>query len=198
MYKNYVAFRFGAILDRFELNQNKAYEPRHGKSNKMSLRPTKTQISMGIRPVWSESSLCAQWVAKDPRCFHAVSEDSDQTGRMPRHPPSLIWVFAGRTATLLFLSCRGSYLKLIGITQKLTKFPNMITLMNWNSTLTDLLLSTCHTFWHFQSQDVLRLKWAASRQNRKMTCAPSEDADQTGLPPSLISLRCPHDERLVP
>ena len=26
--------------------------------------PAKTQISLGIHPVWSESSLCAQWVAK--------------------------------------------------------------------------------------------------------------------------------------
>ena len=66
----------------------------------------KTQISLGTRPVWSESSLCAQWVAKDPRFLHADSEDSDQTRRMPR----LIWVFAGRTVTLMVLSCRGSYL----------------------------------------------------------------------------------------
>ena len=43
----------------------------------------KTQISLGIRPVWSESSLCTQWVAKDPSFLHADSKDSDQTGRMP-------------------------------------------------------------------------------------------------------------------
>ena len=29
-----------------------------------------------------ESSLCAQWVAKDSSFLHADSEDSDQTGRM--------------------------------------------------------------------------------------------------------------------
>ena len=52
-----------------------------------------TQISLGIRPVWSESSLCAQRVAKDPSFLHADSENSYQTGRMPR----LIWDFAGRT-----------------------------------------------------------------------------------------------------
>ena len=46
-----------------------------------------------IHPVWSESSLCTQWVAKDPRFLHADSEDSDQTGRMP----GLICVFAGGT-----------------------------------------------------------------------------------------------------
>ena len=36
-----------------------SYEPRHNKTNKMSVRPAKTQISLGIRPVWSESSLSA-------------------------------------------------------------------------------------------------------------------------------------------
>ena len=41
----------------------------------MSVCPVKTQISLGIRPVWSESSLCAQWVAKDLRFLHADSED---------------------------------------------------------------------------------------------------------------------------
>ena len=64
------------------------------KPTKWHVRPAKTQISLGIRQVWSESSLCAQWLAKDPPSFlHADSDDSDQTGRMPR----LIWVFAGRT-----------------------------------------------------------------------------------------------------
>ena len=29
------------------------YEPPHDKTNKMTLRPAKTQISLGIRPVWS-------------------------------------------------------------------------------------------------------------------------------------------------
>ena len=48
----------------------------------MTMRPAKTQISLGIHPVWSESSLCAQWVAKDPSFLHADSEDPDQTGRM--------------------------------------------------------------------------------------------------------------------
>ena len=74
------------------------------KTNKMSVRPAKIQINLGIRQIWSESSLCAQWIAKDHSFLHADSEDSDQTGRMPR----LICVFAGRTLTLLVLSCRGS------------------------------------------------------------------------------------------
>ena len=81
------------------------FEPPHDKTNNVVVCPVKTQISLGIRPVWSESSLCTQWVAKNPSFLHADSEDSDQTGRMPR----LIWVFAGRTLILLVLSCCGSY-----------------------------------------------------------------------------------------
>ena len=69
------------------------------------MRPAKTQISLGIHLVWSESSLCAQWAAKDPRFLHVDSEDSDQPGRMPR----LIWVFAGRTVPLLVFSWCGSF-----------------------------------------------------------------------------------------
>ena len=60
------------------------------KPTKWHVRPAKTQISLGIRPVWSESSLCAQWAAKDQSFLHVDSEDSDKTGRMSR----LIWVFA--------------------------------------------------------------------------------------------------------
>ena len=82
-----------------------SYEPRHDKTNKMSVLPAMTKISLRTRPVWSESSLCAQWVSKDPSFLHADSEDSDPTGRMPR----LIWVFAGRTTILLVLSCRSSF-----------------------------------------------------------------------------------------
>ena len=80
------------------------YEPRHDKTNKASVRPAKTQISLGNRPVWSESSLSA-WRNLGSLATHwAHSKDSDKTGRMPR----VIWVFAGRTLTLLVLSCRGS------------------------------------------------------------------------------------------
>ena len=34
-------------------------EPQHDKTNKISVNMAKTQISLGIRPVWSESSLSA-------------------------------------------------------------------------------------------------------------------------------------------
>ena len=73
-------------IDRIWLT---TFEPPHDKANKITVLPANTQI----RPGWSESSLCAQWVAKDPSFLQADSEDSDQNGRMPM----LIWVFAGHT-----------------------------------------------------------------------------------------------------
>ena len=80
---------------KFFLNEvDTVTEPPHGKINKVAVRPAKTQFRLGIRPVWSEFAVrSVPWVAKDPNFLHADSEDSDQTGRMPR----LIWVFAGRT-----------------------------------------------------------------------------------------------------
>ena len=86
------------------------YEPQHDKTNKVIVRPAKTQISLGIRPVglyvhfafWALSSLhvalcwipeqiwAASW--QNQQNEHAPSEDSDQPG----HPPSLIRVFAVR------------------------------------------------------------------------------------------------------
>ena len=53
-------------------------EPPHGKTNKIVCAPSEDSDQPG------QSSLCAQWVAKDPTFLHADSEDSDQTGRMPR------------------------------------------------------------------------------------------------------------------
>ena len=63
------------------------------KLTKWHMRPAKTQISLGILPVWSESSLSALRNIGSLATHWANSEDSDQTGRMPR----LIRVFDGRT-----------------------------------------------------------------------------------------------------
>ena len=71
------------------------------KPTKWALCPAKTQISLGIRPVWSESSLSAWRKLGSLATQWVHSEVSDQTGQMPR----LIWVFAGCTVILLVLSC---------------------------------------------------------------------------------------------
>ena len=63
------------------------------KPTKWHVHPVKTQIGLGIQPVWSETSLSV-WRKLGSLATHwPHSEDSDQTVRMPR----LIRVFAGRT-----------------------------------------------------------------------------------------------------
>ena len=74
------------------------------KPTKWHVHPAKTQISLGFRPVLSESSV-STWRKLESLATHwAHKKDSDQTGRMPR----LIWVFAGRIVILLVLSRGGS------------------------------------------------------------------------------------------
>ena len=51
--------------------------------------PSKDSDQPGHPPSFEQSSLCAQWVAKDPSFLHADSKDSDQAGRMPRQITSL-------------------------------------------------------------------------------------------------------------
>ena len=57
------------------------------------LRQAKTQISLGIYPVWSETLLSAWRKLGVFATSWVHSKYSDQTGRIPRP----IWVFAGRT-----------------------------------------------------------------------------------------------------
>ena len=90
----FVYMSYKATPDRIKPNiWDTIIRPPHGKTNKMTAHPAKAEISLGIRHVWSESSLCTQWVAKDSSFLHADSEDSDPAGQIPR----LIWVFSGGT-----------------------------------------------------------------------------------------------------
>ena len=68
------------------------FEAAHDKTNKMTVRPAATQISLGIRPVWSVFAVHS--IAKDPRFLHVDSEDSD---------------WANALVILLVLSCSGSF-----------------------------------------------------------------------------------------
>ena len=71
----------------------------HGMCAQRRLRSAwaSTQFDQSSMSAWKKlGALATHW---------AHSEDSDQTGRMPR----LIWVFAGRTVIRLVLSWGGSY-----------------------------------------------------------------------------------------
>ena len=115
------------------------HEPPHEKTNKTTVYLTKTRISLGIRPLQSESSLSA-WRKLGSLATHwAHSEDSDQTGRMPR----LIWVFPGCKVILLVLSCCGSHNDTaVHLSMKMqTSFHR-----KWNLKLSHLM-----RLWHFSS-----------------------------------------------
>ena len=53
------------------------------KKKKNECAPSEDSISMGIHLIWSESSLCAQWVAKDPSFLHADREDWSDWAEFP-------------------------------------------------------------------------------------------------------------------
>ena len=82
------------------------FEPQHDKTNKMTMCPTKTENCLGIRQVWSGSSLSMWRKLGSLATIWAHSEDSDQTWRLPK----LIRVFTGHTVILLVLSCRDSFI----------------------------------------------------------------------------------------
>ena len=74
------------------------------KPTKWYLRPANTQISLEIRPFWSVSSLCAQWVVKEPSFLHADCE-----------------VFAGRTSHFVGFVMRRLICLLCLVTLKIMK-----------------------------------------------------------------------------
>ena len=45
------------VVQYFVMTFGTLYEPPHDKTNKVTVRPAKTQISLGIRPVWSVFAL---------------------------------------------------------------------------------------------------------------------------------------------
>ena len=95
-----------------------------GQNQQCGCVPSKDSVSLDIHPVWSESTLSA-WRKLGSLATHcAHSEDSDQTGQMPR----LIWVFAGRTDYFVgFVMERLSYLlkSIYSVTSHLTR-------LEWN------------------------------------------------------------------
>ena len=121
-------------------------EPPHDKTNKMACALSEDSDQPGhLSSLIRVFAVCMKkaWVLT-----YLLSEQRRR--RMPR----LIWVFPGRTATLLVLSWVDSYI------------PNKF----------------------FKTNQRNRYELPHVKTN-KMICAPSEDSDQPGHPPSVISLR---------
>ena len=75
------------------------------KTTRWSVRPVKTQISLGIRPVWSESSLSAWRKLRSLATHKAHSKDLIRLGRCPGWSESSL----GAWVILLVLSCIGLF-----------------------------------------------------------------------------------------
>ena len=127
------------------------FEPRHDKTNKMACAPSE------------DSSLTAWWKLGPLATHWAHSEDSDQTGRVPR----LIWDFAGRICRFVgFVMSRliSVFLSFVFLSLSPAELPFVIP----------------------EDLEMCDSKWAATWQNQQNDCASSEDSDQPGHPPSLI------------
>ena len=84
------------LLSKSQLNTFKAwvyclFEPRHDKTNEVSVCPVKTQISLGICPVWSKSSLSA-WRKLESLATHWVHSEDWWDWADAQADPSLRWV----------------------------------------------------------------------------------------------------------
>ena len=77
---------FPCNIQELSERHNTTSEPRHDKTNKVIVCPVTTQISLGIRPVWSESSLCAKWVA----FFMQTAKTLTRLGACPGWSESLL------------------------------------------------------------------------------------------------------------
>ena len=53
----------------------KVYNPGSAFPTRLNMHPAKTQISLRIHTVWSESSQSTIWVAMDTKSIHSDSED---------------------------------------------------------------------------------------------------------------------------
>ena len=140
------------------------------KPTKWHVGPAKTQISLGICPVWSVFAIRMKkyWPIN---YLLSASKKSDQTGRMPR----LIWVFAGRTCQFVgFVTRRlGCFVLILtwsteewtkvlfsGVLSRGTKPDILVSSSNSTATHAEIYTSFLH--------------------------ADSEDSDQTGRMPRLI------------
>ena len=83
-------------------------EWRHSNSYNLHMCKGKTQISLYICAVWSDSLPCALWIAKGPKILHAMSQDADQTARMCM----MVWVICKLKGLLCPMSLRLRELKI--------------------------------------------------------------------------------------
>ena len=129
----------------------------------MSVRPSKTQISLGICPVWSESSLCAQWVDKDPVFFLRTAKTLIRLGWCPSWSESslgaqsLCWFCHEAAQIMKFQLKTARYLKWLGTLAKKKKKCRKPKQATWQSVQIQsrfcCKFHVCFSWWFVLSQD---------------------------------------------
>ena len=98
------------------------------KPTKWYVRPAKTQINLGIRPVWSESSLSTWGNLKSLAIIRAHSKPSEQT----EWCPSWFESSQGAKVILLILSWGGSFY-FVSLVSTILISANSRCFISWNS-----------------------------------------------------------------
>ena len=158
-------------------------EPPHDKTSKVTVRPAK--ISLGIRPVWSVFAVRSVG-SLGPELSSCGQQTLIRLGGCPGWSESSL----GAHVILLVLSLGGSSglckaWNSVFVDQRLTVYVQHLEVIGeglWWAT------SDFDAWETYDANDdwVELQKWAAARKNQQNDCAPSEDSDQSGHPPSLI------------
>ena len=165
------------------------------KANKMTCAPSEDSDQPWHQP--SLISLCWVLLGKlgDLSFLQVNSKDSDQTEQMHR----LIWVFAAHKGhfagfVMWWLSYFQIILQRVVVPDQLPCF--VVSYLGFHalpkSVGLNARLKWVKFCWILDQFDVVEPKWAATWQNQESECAPSEDSDQPGHQPSLISVFAMH------
>ena len=108
-----------SVLIKVSHCMNNQFEPPHTKPAKWLC--TQQRLRSAWASAWSDQCPLSAWRKLGCLATHWVhSEDSDQTGQMPR----LIWVFAGHTVILLVLPWGGSFVYGCNLPHPIRNFHN--------------------------------------------------------------------------
>ena len=149
---------------------------------KWSVHQAKTQTSLGIHPVWSVFAVCSMgsWGLNVSSCGQWRLW-SDWADAQADHPPSLIWVFAGRKGHFIRFVMRQPK-SLISAKMSLWLIHHSYGICDFRNDSKYWLMID----YPIDNVNTIKVLWAATWQNQQNGCAPSEDSDQSGHPPSLI------------
>ena len=118
---------------------------------------------------------------------------------LPAHPRSLISTFVVRYLdSIIPLVSIASVAEKAGLSLPWSQTPQIGFLVTWLNYENKRRRSACNGISAVVVCSQIPTCELQHDKTNKMTCAPSENSDQPRHPPSLISLRCLHEEALGP